>query len=129
MLKYAALAAKWLEPPKARHNCATAQRNSTTGHHAALRALPQDALDTLVLGAADLASLAPFKQVDYVPFDPHIKRTEATVVAPDGTRFKARSSTRTRARAVAAGAAAGGACAALAKCPPLTPSAPVWRHS
>ena len=63
VLQYAAMAAKWLEPPK-------------------------DALDTLVLGAADLVALGGYEQVEFVPFDPRIKRTEATVVAPDKSEFK-----------------------------------------
>ena len=54
ILMYAAMAAKWKEPPK-------------------------DALDTLVLGAVDMNSLADVEQLDYLPFDPIIKRTEGTV--------------------------------------------------
>jgi H+-transporting ATPase len=54
VLKLAALAAKWWEPPK-------------------------DALDTLVLNAVDLRELDAWEQTDYMPFDPTIKRTEATV--------------------------------------------------
>ena len=65
VLRQAALAAKWHEPPK-------------------------DALDTLVLGAADLPSLDPeFEQVDYLPFDPVVKRTEGTIKSKkDGSTFK-----------------------------------------
>merc|ERR1719240_825359 len=59
VLKLAALAAKWWEPPK-------------------------DALDTLVLGAINLKSLEGYTQKDYTPFDPTLKRTEATVVTPTG---------------------------------------------
>ena len=55
VLVHAALAAKWREPPK-------------------------DALDTLVLGAADLDRCDAFDQPEYVPFDPRTKRTEATLV-------------------------------------------------
>ena len=54
VLKLAALAAKWWEPPK-------------------------DALDTLVLNSVDRVELDPYEHTDYVPFDPIIKRTEATV--------------------------------------------------
>ena len=50
----AALAAKWREPPR-------------------------DALDTLVLGSADVAALEQHQQVDYQPFDPTTKRTEGTI--------------------------------------------------
>ena len=63
VLHHAALAARWNEPPK-------------------------DALDTLVLHAADLGALEAFEQLDYMPFDPHIKRTEATVKGPKGPVFK-----------------------------------------
>lgn len=54
VLRMAALAAKWKEPPR-------------------------DALDTLVLTQADLSSLEHFEQLDFVPFDPTVKRTEGTV--------------------------------------------------
>eukprot|EP00475_Leptophrys_vorax_P025001 TRINITY_DN3479_c0_g3_i1.p1 TRINITY_DN3479_c0_g3~~TRINITY_DN3479_c0_g3_i1.p1 ORF type:complete len:960 (+),score=272.83 TRINITY_DN3479_c0_g3_i1:233-2881(+) len=54
ILRYAALAAKWKEPPK-------------------------DALDTLTLNAVDLASLDIYEQLHYLPFDPVVKRTEGTV--------------------------------------------------
>ena len=64
LLRMAALAAKWHEPPK-------------------------DALDTLVLVAADLPSLDEFEQTDYMPFDPVMKRTEGTLKRKsDGTMFK-----------------------------------------
>ncbi|TFJ85011.1 hypothetical protein NSK_003435 [Nannochloropsis salina CCMP1776] len=63
LLRYAAMASKWTEPPR-------------------------DALDTLVHGAADMASLASIKQLDYMPFDPTIKRTEGTVQLPSGETFK-----------------------------------------
>ena len=52
ILQYAALAAKWKEPPK-------------------------DALDTLVLNAVDKAPLDSFEQLAYSPFDPSKKRTES----------------------------------------------------
>jgi H+-transporting ATPase len=63
VLRYAALAARWNEPPK-------------------------DALDTLVLTAVDLPSLDAYEQLDYMPFDSHLKRTEALVRAPDGSEFR-----------------------------------------
>eukprot|EP00475_Leptophrys_vorax_P025003 TRINITY_DN3479_c0_g4_i2.p1 TRINITY_DN3479_c0_g4~~TRINITY_DN3479_c0_g4_i2.p1 ORF type:complete len:974 (+),score=326.01 TRINITY_DN3479_c0_g4_i2:186-3107(+) len=54
LLRYAAMAAKWKEPPK-------------------------DALDTLTLNAVDMASLDSVEQLDYMPFDPTVKRTEGTI--------------------------------------------------
>ena len=55
ILRYAAMAAKWHEPAR-------------------------DALDTLTLGAADVASLDSIvEQTDFMPFDPTVKRTEATL--------------------------------------------------
>ena len=51
ILRYAAMAAKWREPPR-------------------------DALDTLTLTAVDLKSLDHMEQMDFMPFDPTIKRTE-----------------------------------------------------
>ena len=64
VLQVAALACKWLEPPK-------------------------DALDTLVLGAADVEDLEGYRHLDFVPFDPALKRSEGTVRAPDGEVYKA----------------------------------------
>lgn len=60
---FAALSAKWKEPPR-------------------------DALDTLVLNAADLTVCDLYTQQEFVPFDPSTKRTEATVTGPDGVTFK-----------------------------------------
>lgn len=54
ILSYAAMAAKWNEPPR-------------------------DALDTLTLNAVDRKLLENIEAIDYVPFDPVIKRTEGTV--------------------------------------------------
>jgi H+-transporting ATPase len=54
VLIYAALAAKWKEPPR-------------------------DALDRLTLGAVKMEQLDHFEQLDFLPFDPTIKRTEGTV--------------------------------------------------
>ena len=53
-LLLAAMAAKWNEPPR-------------------------DALDRLTLGSVNRALLEDFEQLDYMPFDPLIKRTEGTV--------------------------------------------------
>merc|ERR1711959_344919 len=61
LLRLAACAAKWHEPAR-------------------------DALDKLVLGCdtnpngVDLASMECIEQLDYLPFDPVIKRTQGTVV-------------------------------------------------
>merc|ERR1719282_1445801 len=61
LLRLAAMAAKWHEPAR-------------------------DALDKLVLGCetnpngVDLKSMECIEQLDYLPFDPIIKRTEGTVV-------------------------------------------------
>nr|AWC08675.1 putative plasma membrane H+ ATPase [Chara australis] len=63
VIRSAALAAKWKEPPR-------------------------DALDTMVLGTADLPSLDVYEQLDYMPFNPKVKRTEATLKGPDGKVFK-----------------------------------------
>jgi H+-transporting ATPase len=54
LLRYAAMAAKWKEPPR-------------------------DALDTLTLNAVDMPSLDEVEQQEYMPFDPIVKRTEGTV--------------------------------------------------
>lgn len=62
LLRYAAMAAKWHEPPR-------------------------DALDTLTLSNADLNSLSAVEQLDYMPFDPVLKRTEGTV-RENGKVFK-----------------------------------------
>ncbi len=63
VVKYAAMAAKWKEPPK-------------------------DALDTMVLGAVDLDSMDVYTMVDHTPFDPTLKRTESHIKGPDGKEFK-----------------------------------------
>jgi H+-transporting ATPase len=64
VLVLAAMAAKWKEPPR-------------------------DALDRLTLGAVNMTLLEPFEQIDYLPFDPQIKRTEGTVKnATTGEVFK-----------------------------------------
>eukprot|EP00884_Botryococcus_braunii_P018072 jgi/Botrbrau1/4949/Bobra.0122s0027.1 len=58
-LQLAAMAAKWWEPPR-------------------------DALDTMVLNACNKEALAPYKHLDFIPFDPTLKRTEATIEGPQG---------------------------------------------
>jgi len=60
-LQLAALATRWKEPPK-------------------------DALDTLVLNndGLDKPALDKYEQIDFKPFDPKKKRTEATLKCPDG---------------------------------------------
>ena len=63
VLVLAALAAKWKEPPR-------------------------DALDTMVLGAADLKECDRYEQPEFMPFDAKIKRTQATLRGPDGVVFK-----------------------------------------
>merc|ERR1712178_53320 len=74
LLRLAAMAAKWKEPAR-------------------------DALDKLVLGCdtnpngVDLASMECIEQLDYLPFDPVIKRTQGTVVDTSkkidgGAKFK-----------------------------------------
>ncbi|PWU86564.1 putative P-type H+-ATPase [Trypanosoma cruzi] len=64
VLVLAALAAKWREPPR-------------------------DALDTMVLGAADLDECDNYTQTEFVPFDPTTKRTAATLWTSERTRSSA----------------------------------------
>jgi H+-transporting ATPase len=54
ILVMAAIAAKWKEPPR-------------------------DALDRLTLGSVNMDLMEPYEQLDFLPFDPTIKRTEGTV--------------------------------------------------
>lgn len=64
VLLYAAMAAKWKEPPR-------------------------DALDRLTLGSVNMVLLDDYEQTDYLPFDPQIKRTEGTVKhVTTGVEFK-----------------------------------------
>ena len=68
LLRYAAMAAKWHEPPR-------------------------DALDTLTLSKADLFSLdngaLRVTQNEYMPFDPIVKRTQGTLtIVESGKTFK-----------------------------------------
>jgi H+-transporting ATPase len=58
LLRYAAMSTRWLEPAR-------------------------DALDTLILEHVDLNSLHQIEQLNFIPFDPVIKRTESTIL--DGT--------------------------------------------
>ncbi len=62
LLRYAAMAAKWKEPPK-------------------------DALDTLVLNAVDKDSLLKCEQTEFLPFDPVVKRTGGTIIE-NNKRYK-----------------------------------------
>jgi H+-transporting ATPase len=64
VLVMAALAAKWKEPPR-------------------------DALDRLTLGGVNMSLLEPYEQIDFLPFDPQIKRTQGTIKdTRNGTEFK-----------------------------------------
>lgn len=64
VLVYAALAAKWKEPPR-------------------------DALDRLTLGSVNMDLLVDYQQIDFLPFDPTIKRTEGTLQHKmTGAKFK-----------------------------------------
>jgi len=68
VLRYAAMATKWNDPPR-------------------------DALDALILGSLSDTSkqllTKTFVQLDYLPFDPVVKRTEGTVLRKnDGYVFK-----------------------------------------
>ena len=65
VLFFAALAAKWKEPPR-------------------------DALDTMVLKTSgqDLTKCDAYEQLDFIPFDPRTKRTEGKLKGPDGRVFR-----------------------------------------
>ena len=64
LLRYAAMAAKWKEPAR-------------------------DALDTMTLSQADIPSLSTVEQLDYMPFDPVVKRTEGHIKDKEtGVTFK-----------------------------------------
>ncbi len=55
----------------------------------ASRAEDQDAIDQAVLeGLHDRSRLSHLQQIDFVPFDPVHKRTEATIQDGDGNRFR-----------------------------------------
>jgi len=64
VLFQAALAAKWLEPPR-------------------------DALDTMILANSglDLKRCDAYQQLEFLPFDPRKKRTEGKLKGPDGKVF------------------------------------------
>ncbi len=48
-----------------------------------------DAIDLAVIGGLDDAAITErYQQRDFVPFDPVNKRTEATITAPDGSKFR-----------------------------------------
>lgn len=49
---------------------------------------PRDALDTLVLNAVDITSLDSVEQVEFMPFDPEVKRTEGTIKDVTGKIYK-----------------------------------------
>lgn len=57
VLRAAAMAAKWWEPPR-------------------------DALDTMVLNAAALHELEPYSHLDYMPFDPAVKARSCSLALP-----------------------------------------------
>ena len=61
LLFQAALATRWKEPPR-------------------------DALDTMVLKTSgqDLSKCDRYRQLEFIPFDPRVKRTEALLSDPDG---------------------------------------------
>ena len=55
----------------------------------ASKAENQDAIDLAVIGGLkDQTRLKSYEQIDFMPFDPVGKRTEATVRGPGGTTFK-----------------------------------------
>lgn len=55
----------------------------------AAKAVDPDAIDKVVRNSVkDQAKLLSFKEVDFLPFDPVIKRTEATMQGPDGKIIK-----------------------------------------
>ena len=55
----------------------------------AAKTVDPDAIDKCILNSVrDPARLKTFQQTDFLPFDPIVKRTEATVQGPDGRVFK-----------------------------------------
>eukprot|EP00047_Mylnosiga_fluctuans_P001399 m.220119 g.220119 ORF g.220119 m.220119 type:complete len:1059 (+) comp10313_c0_seq1:1841-5017(+) len=55
----------------------------------AAKTVDPDAIDKCILNSVkDPARLKSFQQTDFLPFDPIVKRTEATVKGPDGRIFK-----------------------------------------
>jgi len=55
----------------------------------AAKTVDPDAIDKCILNSVrDPARLKTFHQTDFLPFDPIVKRTEATVQGPDGRVFK-----------------------------------------
>lgn len=65
VLLQAALAARWKEPPR-------------------------DALDTMILqnSGLDISLCDAYTQLEFTPFDPRFKRTEALLRGPDGDLFR-----------------------------------------
>jgi H+-transporting ATPase len=54
----------------------------------ASKAENQDPIDLAILnGFSDSERLLPYKQMKFVPFDPVVKRTEATVLSPQGNPY------------------------------------------
>ena len=67
---------------------ATAQEVILTGSLAS-KAVDKDPIDMAVIGALDTpAVLEKYRQVDYIPFDPVAKRTEASIQDSSGKTFK-----------------------------------------
>jgi len=55
----------------------------------AAKTVDPDAIDKCILNSVrDPARLKTYQQTDFLPFDPIVKRTEATVQGPDGRVFK-----------------------------------------
>jgi magnesium-transporting ATPase (P-type) len=55
----------------------------------AAKTVDPDAIDKCVLNSVrDSARLKQYQQLDFLPFDPIVKRTEATIQGPDGKTFK-----------------------------------------
>lgn len=55
----------------------------------AAKTVDPDAIDKCVLNSVrDHSRLKQFQQIDFLPFDPIVKRTEATIQGPDGRTFK-----------------------------------------
>lgn len=55
----------------------------------AAKTVDPDAIDKCILNSVrDPARLKQYQQLDFLPFDPIVKRTEATIQGPDGRTFK-----------------------------------------
>lgn len=79
ILRYAAMAAKWKEPPRDALGNFPFFFNSNYFLFYLLIHFYKIMIDTMVLTIADLQSLNNIEQTDFVPFDPVVKRTEATI--------------------------------------------------